>query len=193
MLPTSIAVVTVLAGMFVWLASGDLIVDFVWGIRHQHTASFRGQTLRLPFLWRKNDGTNYNEFELSRSSTRFQIGSSVTVHYVNSTPEEAARFIELGRKAHAERQKKMEALIDQAFSEKASQRPLISNTDFHGDAFTEAHYVCLNDGVIQSRLLTLSCRSRDGRWNVSIWGLDKNLADFEMILHGVASMGNPSK
>jgi hypothetical protein len=166
-----------LAGLFVWGAFGDLIGSVVWGIRHQHTASFRGQTLQLPWFWREEEWINYNEFELNRSYGRLAIPSSVTVRYENIAPEDIQKRIEIMKSDFAGVVK-----VSGWFDD-----------DYEGDAFTKTRYVCHEKGYTWSPVLIVNCFSRDGRWSVDMLGSRQTRLEFEMILRGVASMGDPTK
>jgi hypothetical protein len=86
-------------GFYIWAAYGDLIGTVLWDIRHQRTASFRGQTLRLPWLWREEEWTNYNEFNLKQSRGRLVLPASVTVTYEGATPGDMEKMC-LSMKSH---------------------------------------------------------------------------------------------
>jgi hypothetical protein len=67
------------------------------------------------------------------------------------------------------------------------------SNDYEGDDFSRTHFICLDQGFSWSPMLHVNCFSRDGRWSVSMLGLQQTRPEFEMILRGVASMGTPSK
>jgi len=175
-----LAMGVVLAGLYVWLAFGDLISSTIWGVRHQRTASFRGQTLQVPWFWREKTWTNYNEFELTRPYGGLAFPSDVTVRHQNISPDDVQRTVE--------RMKRMSNESAQKF-----QMPNLFYKDYEGDDFTRMHYLCMERGPSGSLTLFVECYSRDGRWNVSIIGLKRSRSEFETILRGVAFMGNPSK
>lgn len=166
-----------LAGLYVWGNYGDLISSIVWGVRHKKTVSFRGQTLQVPWFWREEEWTNYNEFELTRSYRGFAIPSSVTVRYENSTSADVQKRVEMMKSNNA----------------RAIKVPGLFYEDYEGDDFTRTHYMCLAQGLKWSPILGVDCFSRDGRWSVMIFGLKQARPEFQMILRGVASMGNPTK
>ena len=166
-----------LFGLILWLIYGDFIGSVLWGIRHQRTANFRGQTLQVPWFWREKEWTNYNEFELARIYREPRLNSLVTVRYENSSPENVPKQVERMRETNA----------------RLSSVPGYFSGDYEGNDFSTAHYVCLNLGYKWSPILIVDCLSKDGRWNVSMFGMQQSRSEFEMILRGVASMGNPSK
>ena len=166
-----------LAGLYVWSAYGDLISSIVWGVRHKRTVSFRGQALRVPWFWREEVWTNYNQFELTRSNSGLAFNPTVTVRYENSEPENAQGEVDGIRKLYA----------------RISQVPSSFYGDYEGDNFSKTHYVCLEEQSKLTPVTFVTCFSRDGRWMVRMIGLRQILPDFEMILRGVASMGNPTK
>jgi hypothetical protein len=166
-----------LAGLYVWGAYGDLIGSIVWDIRHQRMVSFRGQTLQVPWFWREEEWINYNEFELTRGYRGFAIPSSVTVRYENSTPGEIQQRVEIMKNNN------MQTL----------KVPGWFYGDYEGDDFSRTHYTCLEQGLRWSPILAVDCFSRDGRWSVRMLGLKQTRPEFQIILRGVASMGNPTK
>jgi hypothetical protein len=170
--------VALFLGFYIWAAYGDLIETVFWDIRHQRTASFRGQTLRLPWLWREEEWTNYNEFNLKRNRGRLDLPALVTVTYKGVTPGDMEKMWEF-MKAHP-----------------ISSSPALPgwiNREYEGEDFSRTHYVCLDAHFTWSPVLILNCFSRDGRWTVNFFGSRQSLSEFEMILQGVASMGNPTK
>jgi hypothetical protein len=173
----SLIVGLLLAGLYVWSAYGDLIGSIAWGVRHRRTVSFRGQTLQVPWFWREEKWINYNEFELTRSYSGFAIPSSVTVRYENSGPGDVQKRLERMRINNAQ----------------ALKVPGWFYDDYEGDNFSKAHYLCVEQGVRWSPIQAVDCFSRDGRWSVRMFGLKQTRREFEMILRGVASMGNPTK
>ena len=189
----SIVVGAAFAALAVWLVYGDLIGDIAWGISHQHNATFRGLTLRVPWRWREEPWTNYNEFEVSRSNGGLAWRASATVYYQNLAPIEAAKIAQLERNLAAESERKVNALIARGAKTISPQPQSGSHHDVHGDDLIEAHYECVNHGLNWSPILTDTCFSRDGRWRVEIIGYEQNRSDLGMILRGVASMGTPSK
>ena len=169
--------VAVFCGFYVWVAYGNLIGSIVWGVRHQRMANFRGQTLQIPWFWREEKWAHYDEFELTRSYGGLVFFSSVTVRYENSGPDDVQREVNNFSKIYP----------------RLSQQPGSFYGDYEGDDFTKAHYVCLENGARPSEVIFVHCFSRDGRWVVSMSGLQRSRSEFEMILRGVAAMGNPSK
>jgi hypothetical protein len=169
--------VAVVCGFFVWAIYGDLIGSVAWGVRHQRTASFRGQTLQVPWFWREEKWANYNEFTLSRSYSGLVLSPSVTVRYENSAPDDVQRRVNNFSKFYAQ----------------TSQQPDSYFGDYEGGDFTKAHYVCLENGARHTEVIFVDCFSRDGRWVVSMFGLQRSRSEFEMILRGVVAMGNQSK
>jgi hypothetical protein len=169
--------VAVVCGLYVWAAYGDLISSIVWGVRHQRMANFRGQTLQVPWFWREEEWANYNEFKLTRSYAVPTLSPTVTVRYENSGPDDVQRKVNNVRDGYARM-----AQLSNSF------RGRYESTDFSNE-----HYVCLDYGSNLSQFLIVNCFSRDGRWSVQILGMQPSRSDFEMILRGVASMGNPSK
>jgi hypothetical protein len=173
-------VVVALVSFYFWVFYGDLIGNVLWGVRYQRTASFRGQTLQVPWFWREEEWTNYNEFDLSRASRDPRLFSSVTITYENITPSDAQRRVELMR-------------------HQFTQLPQMSRVsgyfygNYESDDFSRAQYLCLDQGFKWSPNLRVTCFSRDGRWRVAMFGSNQTRSEFEIILHGVASMGNPTK
>src|ERR1700760_15707 len=98
----SLVAIALLVGLYIWSAYGDWVGNAIWGIRHQHTASFRGQALRLPWFWREERWTNYNEFELRRQYSDLAFTSNVTVRYEKVSPSEMQRLFETMRKTSSE-------------------------------------------------------------------------------------------
>jgi hypothetical protein len=174
----SLVVGVLLVGLYVWGAYGDLIAAIAWGVRHQRTASFRGQTLQVPWFWREEEWTNYNEFELTRSHRAIAIPSSVTVRYENIAREDVQKRVEIMKSGNARA---------------AAKLPDWFYGDYEGDDFSKTHYMCLEQGVSDSPILAVNCFSRDGRWSVMMLGPKQTQAEFQMILRGVASMGSPTK
>jgi hypothetical protein len=175
-----LAMGVVLACLYVWLAYGDLISSIVWGVRHQRTANFRGQTLQVPWFWREKTWTNYNEFELTRQYAGLTLPSNIIVRYQNISPDDVESTVE--------RMKRMSNESAQKF-----QIPDLFYRDYDGNDFTKTHYLCMERGFSRSLMLFVECYSRDGRWSVSMWGLKQTRPELETILDGVASMGNPTK
>jgi hypothetical protein len=167
----------VVCGFYVWAIYGDLIGSVAWGIRHQRMASFRGQSLQVPWFWKEEKWANYNKFELTRSYGAVAFNSFVTVRYENSAPDDVQRKVDTLSKIYA----------------RISQQSGSFYGDYEGDDFIKTHYACLENGASSSSVIFVTCFSRDGRWMVSMTGLQQSRSEFEMILRGVASMGNPSK
>jgi hypothetical protein len=145
----------------------------------QRTASFRGQNLSVLWLWREERWTNYNQFELTRSGGSFVLPDSTVVRYKNATSEDMEKMVEFGKRQR-----------------NSTPRPQVLgwfDGEYKGDDFNRTHYVCLDTGITSSPILGVECYSRDGHWMVSFFGPKQSLSEFEMILHGVASMGNPTK
>jgi hypothetical protein len=170
--------VALFLGFYIWGAYGDLIGTVFWDIRHQRTASFRGQTLRLPWLWREEEWKNYNKFDLERNRGRLDLPALVTITYEGAKPGDMERMW-LSIKNH---------LVNPPFSV-----PGRLNPEYEGDDFNRTRYVCLQNGSNWSPILWVQCFSRDGRWTVDFFGSRQSLPEFEMILRGVTSMGNPTK
>jgi hypothetical protein len=166
--------VALFLGFYIWAAYGDLIGTVLWDIRHQRNASFRGQSLRLPWLWREEEWTNYNEFNLKRNRCRLDLPALVTVTYEGATPGDMER---------------MWLSMKSLLVNPPSSVPGWLNPEYEGDDFNRTRYACFQRGAI----LSVNCFSRDGRWIVNFFGSRQNLPEFEMILRGVASMGNPTK
>jgi len=166
-----------LAGLYVWGAYGGLIDSVAWGVRHQLMASFRGQTLKVPWFWREEEWVNYNEFELTRPYGGFVVPSSVTVRYEDIAPGDVQKRMEIMKRNNAQ------AL---------SRVPGWFYDDYKGDDFSRTNYVCLEQGLMRSSIFAVDCFSRDGRWSVRIFGSRQSQSEFELILRGVASMGNPT-
>lgn len=173
----SLIVSALVVGLYSWFAYGDWISGIAWGVHHQRTASFRGQTLQVPWFWREEEWTNYNEFELTRSYRGLAFSPTVTVRYENFAPGDVQRTVESMRNLNARR----------------PQMPGSFYGNYEGDDFSRTHYVCLDQGSIWSPILIVHCFSRDGRWMVDMIGSKQTRSEFEMILRGVASMGNPTK
>jgi hypothetical protein len=164
-----------LLGFLIWVFYGDFIQNIAWDIRYHRTASFRGQTLQVPWLWREKEWTNYNEFELTRSHLlRPIIPTSVTVSHENLTPEYLQKEIDGMR----------------ALDAKLTHYP---GDYFDLDASIDSHFVCTDRGSSRSDFEWLTCISRDGRWRVLMIGLKQDRSDIETILRGVDAMGTPSK
>jgi hypothetical protein len=172
----SFIVVALLVGFYTWLAYGDLIHSTVWGVRHRRMASFRGQTLQVPWFWQEEDWANYNEFELTRSYSGFTVPSKVTVKYEDSAPRDVQKIVERLRS-----------------SAQANKIPGWFYNDYEGDDFSRGHYLCLEQGAKGTAILAVDCFSRDGHWSVRIFGLKQTRREFQMILRGVDSMGTPTK
>jgi hypothetical protein len=165
------------AAILVWAGYADLIQTIAWDIRHQRTASFRGQTLKVPWLWREEEWTNYNYFELLRTSSDPRETATVSVHYVDSSPEAVPRELENARKLAAR---------------------LSGGTggfygDYTFDEFSKSQYVCVVTGSKWAPTRMIECYSLDGRWSIWMHGTKRSLSDAGTILRGVAAMGNPSK
>ena len=171
----SIIVAAVCSSLFVWSVYGEVIKDIFWSVRHQNTMSFRGQSLRLPYRWREREWTNYNNFELTHDNSGFSTMSSIMVHYLNFTPEDAEKAAQREKTRSEETQRDLPQLH--------------VHYDFHNDT----DYMCRDTVTSESPVLSTDCWSRDGRWDVSFFGLKRDRSDFETILHEMASMGTPSK
>jgi hypothetical protein len=157
-----------------WVLLGDCIQNAAWSIDHQRTASFRGQTLHVPWLWREEEWTNYNEFNLTRSYVGTMWTTRVVVSYKNSAPADVLREVETRRENAAE----------------LSRRSI----DFYErDDVIDPHFICMDSGFKSLPRLFIDCFSLDGRWDVSMRGLDRSRSDFRVILRGVGLMGKPSK
>jgi hypothetical protein len=172
-----IAVALFLA-FYIWAAYRDLIWTVFWDIRHQRTASLRGQTLRLPWLWREEEWTNYNKFDLERNRGRLNLPALVTVRYEGVTP--------------GDMEKMWESMKTHRISRPPSEPGWIDR-EYKGDDFSRTRYVCFEMGFTWSPNLMVDCFSRDGRWTVNFFGSKQSLSEFQIILRGVASMGNPTK
>jgi len=135
----SLIVGLLLAGLYVWGAYGDLIGSIAWDVGHQRTVSFRGQTLQVPWFWREEEWTNYNEFELKRNYRGFAIPSSVTVRYENSAPGDVQKRVERMRSNNAQTLKVPGWFYD----------------DYEGDDFNRTHYACLEQGLRWSPFFAL--------------------------------------
>ena len=159
---------------FVWVLCGDSIQNVAWDLRYHRTASFRGQSLQVPWLWREEEWTNYNEFELTRSHLRPAVPTSVMVSYRNLSPSDMEKQIEGFR----------------ALDAKLTHHP---GDYFDPDLSIDPHFVCTDRGSSLSEFEWIACFSRDGRWSVSMPGLKQDRSDFGMILRGVDAMGTLSK
>ena len=56
-----------LFGFLVWVFYGEFFQNIAWDLRYHRAASFRGQSLQVPWLWREEVWTRYSEFELTRN------------------------------------------------------------------------------------------------------------------------------
>jgi hypothetical protein len=163
-----------LFGFLVWVFCGDFIQTVTWDLRYHRTASFRGQTLQVPWFWREDQWTNYNEFELTRNHVPPTFISSVTVTYEHWTPADLQKQIDA-----------MRGLYTKLFPELGSY--------YNDDASINPHFICMDKGTGTSQFLFMTCYSQDGRWMVRMIDLERKSSDFAMILRGVDAMGTPSK
>jgi hypothetical protein len=163
-----------LIGFLAFLFCGDFVANAVWSVSHRRAASFRGQTLKLPWLWREEAWTNYNEFDLTRRYVGVALPSTAMVRYVNLSKADVPREIDGFRRLYAN------------LSSKAPGT-------YTREDLIDAIFVCEDQGSNRSQILFINCISRDGRWRVTFIGLERSRSNFEMILKGVASMGTPSK
>jgi hypothetical protein len=164
-----------LFGFLMWVFYGDFIQTVAWDLRYHRTVSFRGQALQVPWLWREEEWTKYNQFELTRSRLLWPIiPTSVTVLYENLSP--------------ADLQKEIDGM--RALDAKLTHYP---GDYFDPDASIDSHFVCTDRGSSRSDFEWTICFSRDGHWSVRMLGLKQDRFDFEMILRGVDAMGTPSK
>jgi hypothetical protein len=163
-----------LFGFLVWVFYGEFFQNAVWSVCHQRTATFRGQALQVPWLWREEKWTNYNEFKLTRSYLRPTSISSVTVSYENLTPTDLQKQIDA-----------MRGLYTKLFPKLGSY--------YNDDASINPQFICMDKGTGTSQFLFMTCYSQDGRWMVRMIGLERKSSDFAMILRGVDAMGTPSK
>lgn len=168
-----------LFGFLVWVFYGEFFQNIAWDIRYHRAASFRGQSLQVPWLWREEVWTRYSEFELTRNHLLPNrllpiFPTSVTVSYEKLTP--------------ADLQKEIDGMY--ALDAKLSHHP----GDFiDHDASIDSHFVCTDRGSGWSEFEWITCFSRDGRWSVLMIGLKQDRSDFATILRGVDAMGTPSK
>ncbi len=166
----------VLFGLVLWGFDGE---NVAWDIRYHRTVSFRGQSLKVPWLWREEEWTSYSEFELIRNHLLANrllpvFPTSITVSYQNLSS--------------ANLQMEIDAM--HALDAKLTHRP---GDYFDPDAWFDSHFVCMDRGSSRSEIEMITCFSRDGRWRVLMQGLKQDRSDFETILRGVNAMGTPSK
>jgi hypothetical protein len=162
-------------GVLVWVVYGHFIHSVAWDLRYHRTASFRGQTMQVPWSWQEDEWTKYKEFELTRSHLlQPSFPTSVTISYENLSP--------------ANLQKEIDGM--RALDAKLTHHP---GDYFDPNAPINPHFVCMDKGSNWSEFEWIICFSRDGRWSVRMLGLKRDRSDFEMILRGVDAMGTPSK
>jgi hypothetical protein len=168
--------VAVLFGLLILVFYGE---NVIWDLRYHRTATFRGQSLQVPWFWREEVWTRYSEFELTRNHLLpnrllpiFPI--SVTVSYENRSPADLQKVID-----------GMHAL-----DAKLTHYP---GDYFDPDASIDSHFVCTDRGSSRSEFEWINCFSLDGHWSVQMLGQKQDRSDFDTILRGVASMGTPSK
>jgi len=184
MLRLGTALTVVIAGLCFWSFYGAVVEALTWGVIHQRTVHFRGQTLKVPWFWHVEEWTNYNEFELTRRRQSFPHISSVGVRYMNSSPDSVPDQIERMRKSEKESIEKIRAM---------GYLTVEPDRNFARHEFTKRNWDCVDQSLIPKSFLHLTCYSLDGRWIVWLLGDEKHSEDFEMILRGVAMMGNPNK
>jgi hypothetical protein len=163
-----------LFGFLIWVFCGDFIQTVAWDLCHHRTASFRGQTMQVPWFWREDQWTNYNEFELTRNHVPPSFISSVTVTYEHWTPTDIQKQIDA-----------MRGLYTKLFPELGSY--------YNDDASINPHFICMDKETGTSQFVFMTCYSQDGRWMVRMIGLERRSPEFAMILRGVDAMGTPSK
>jgi hypothetical protein len=160
-----------LFGLLLWAFYGEYLA---WDLRYHRTASFRGQSLQVPWLWREEAWTNYNEFALGRNHLLPMSPTSVTVSYESLSPADMQKEIDGFRALDAKLTHRQGDYLDP-------------------DASIDSHFVCTDKGSSQSEFEWITCFSRDGRWRVVMLGLKRDRSDFATILRGVDAMGTPSK
>jgi len=169
--PLLFTAVFLVAATYWWIYWGDSTSALAWDVMHGRTATFRGQSLKVPWLWKKEPWTNYNEFRLTRYGSG-PLSPSVTLEFGRFDPS-----------VMHDRLKQMRA------------RPSLANwtsEDYEGDDFTLTHYRCVRNGFCHSGLAIVDCFSLDGRWAVHLIGQADTYPDYNQILRGVAAMGDPS-
>jgi hypothetical protein len=170
--PFLFAAVIILTAGYFWIYFGNVTTALAWDIAHGRTARFRGQSLKLPWFWKEERWTNYNEFTVKESGSR-SLEASVTVRFGHFDP-----LVMQQRLTHL---KNMPGL------------PGWISDDYPSDDFTRTHYRCARNGFRASAIFMVDCFSVDGRWAVHLVGPPETYPEFEEILRGVAGMGNPTK
>jgi hypothetical protein len=166
--------VVALSALFVWAFCGDFIHSIAWDLLNRRTATFRGQTLQVPWFWQEEKWTNYNEFELTRPYLLTPFPSSVTASFMNASQADVGRKIDTMRGGYAKLAQSLRG-------------------NFNPDASLDPHFICMGEDASGSQYQVLTCLSRDGRWSVSMMGLKQSIPEFEIILREVNNMGTPSK
>ena len=169
--PLLLTVVLLIGTAYFWIYWGDATNALGWDVVHRRTATFRGQTLKLPWLWKEETWTNYNEFRVTKYAPGL-LKPSITVQFGRFDPS---------------------VMHDDWI--KIKDQPGLANwiaEDYQGDDFTQAHYKCVRIGFGHSQVTMVDCFSLDGRWAVHLIGRSEVYPELHQILRGVAAMGDPA-
>jgi hypothetical protein len=150
------------------------VTDIGWDIGNHRTAEFRGQKLLLPWRWREDAWTNYNDFAVSRVYLEPPFRALVLISYEDSTLADFQSRIDQEQKSVAR------------LSQYGIRETLNVDTG-------NPQFLCVDHTFTDLKIRSRECYSRDGRWDVTWFGPEQSRQDFETILNRVASMGNPSK
>jgi hypothetical protein len=159
----------VLGVAYFWIYFGDITTALAWDIVHRRTATFRGQSLKLPWLWKEEQWTNYNEFRMTDYGSR-TLTTFVTVEFGHFDP----------------------SVMHERLLQMRSRPVGWTSEDYPGDESTRTHYRCVRNGFRSSELSIVDCFSLDGRWAAHLVGPPESDSDFQKILREVAGMGDPA-
>jgi hypothetical protein len=161
----------------VWIAPYfyDGFDNLTWGISHKWTATYHGESLKLPAMWRQEETPNGQKMialQRARWGQSFAF-ERILISDATASPVDLDQTMQ--------RLRNMESVIGSV------------NTDVFvpKNRDVAAHYACIASSQPRYGRLRIDCVANNGKWIATLDGSGRNIPDFLTILNNLSRMGDP--
>jgi hypothetical protein len=171
----SLLVLLVLVAIWITPYGFDASRSVAWGVSHKWTASYRGQSLKLPVMWRQEDSPNGTKtiwLRRARWGRPFSF-EEISLHDEIAAPRDPEKMVEGLRS------------IDRGIGYVNTDIFVAKNLE------VQAHYVCIASSNPRYPGLRIECVSKHGKWLAILDGDGRDIKDFLTILNNLSGMGDP--
>lgn len=170
----AIVLALIFCAFTVWELCGQATLNLAWDLRHNRTASFRGQSIQLPWFWRADEIERDDIITFRHNGFGLPLhGSFTMIFYEHGVPESVPLAI---RNAHD-----------------LSIR-LQKDGWSSGDDSIDLRFACIDRTQNGRKVLQINCYSLDGQWSITTTMIDEaDRQEFEQIVHEFAAIGTPTK